>query len=48
MLRDQLQEAQRLSDALRMEREIYVNINQVGNAPQRLVLFLRYVEYTKK
>ena len=35
MLRDQLQESQRLGEALRMEREIYVNINQVGHAPQR-------------
>lgn len=34
-MQDQLQEAKRLSDALRMEREIYVNMNQVGSAPQR-------------
>ena len=37
-MQDQLLEAQRLNDALRAEREIYVNMNQVGNAPQRYAI----------
>ena len=38
-MQDQLLEAQRLNDALRAEREIYVNMNQVGNAPQRYATY---------